>query len=153
MWAAANVLAPIMLLLAIILPGNKLLPLGGIIAMGLTPSLLVVTRGKLIRMILIGAFMLPIFLWSGTLIAPYATSAAKAVNAFPENLASSALISHSTLEGPIEKFVAYFVGLANSQGGMQILICLGVIAVYLGLFLWYRKEMIKRNEAYKLENK
>lgn len=153
MWAAANVLAPIMLLLAIILPGNKLLPLGGIIAMGLTPSLLVVTRGKLIRMILIGAFMLPIFLWSGTLIAPYATSAAKAVNAFPENLASSALISHSTLEGPIEKFVAYFVGLANSQGGMQILICLGVIAVYLGLFLWYRKEMIKRNEVYKLENK
>jgi len=153
MWAAANVLAPIMLLLAIILPGNKLLPLGGIIAMGLTPSLLVVTRGKLIRMIIIGAFMLPIFLWSGTLIAPYATSAAKAVNAFPENLASSAMISHSTLEGPIEKFVAYFVGLANSQGGMQILICIAVIAVYLGLFLWYRKEMIKRNEAYKLYNK
>lgn len=153
MWAAANVLAPIMLLLAIILPGNKLLPLGGIIAMGLTPSLLVVTRGKLIRMIIIGAFMLPIFLWSGTLIAPYATSAAKAVNAFPENLASSAMISHSTLEGPIEKFVAYFVGLANSQGGMQILICIAVIAVYLGLFLWYRKEMIKRNEAYKLDNK
>src|SRR5699024_8200619 len=29
-WAAANVLAPIMLLEAMILPGNKLLPLGGI---------------------------------------------------------------------------------------------------------------------------
>ena len=47
-WAAANVLAPIMLLEAMILPGNKLLPLGGIIAMGVTPALLVVTRGKLI---------------------------------------------------------------------------------------------------------
>ena len=116
--------------------------------MGLTPSLLVVTRGKLMRMIIIGVFMLPIFLWSGTLIAPYATEAAKAVNAFPEGLAESALISHSTLEGPIEKFVAYFVGLANSQGGTQILIALAVIAVYLGLFLWYRKEMIKRNKEY-----
>lgn len=68
-WAAANVLAPIMLLEAIILPGNKLLPLGGIIAMGVTPALLVVTRGKLIRMIVIGAIELPLFLWSGTLIA------------------------------------------------------------------------------------
>ncbi len=31
-WAAANVLAPIMLLESLILPGNGLLPLGGIIA-------------------------------------------------------------------------------------------------------------------------
>ncbi len=149
MWAAANILAPIMLLIAIILPGNKVLPLGGIIAMGLTPALLVVTRGRIIRMILIGIFMLPIFLWSGTLIAPYATEAAKSVNAFPAGLSESALITHSTLEGPVEKFVAYFVGLGNAQGGKQILIALVVIAVYLALFLWYRKEMIKRNEEYK----
>lgn len=149
MWAAANILAPIMLLIAIILPGNKVLPLGGIIAMGLTPALLVVTRGRIIRMILIGIFMLPIFLWSGTLIAPYATEAAKSVNAFPAGLSESALITHSTLEGPVEKFVAYFVGLGNAQGGKQILIALVVISVYLALFLWYRKEMIKRNEEYK----
>ena len=149
MWAAANILAPIMLLIAIILPGNKVLPLGGIIAMGLTPALLVVTRGRIIRMILIGIFMLPIFLWSGTLIAPCATEAAKSVNAFPAGLSESALITHSTLEGPVEKFVAYFVGLGNAQGGKQILIALVVIAVYLALFLWYRKEMIKRNEEYK----
>ena len=149
MWAAANILAPIMLLIAIILPGNKVLPLGGIIAMGLTPALLLVTRGRIVRMILIGIFMLPIFLWSGTLIAPYATEAAKSVNAFPAGLSESALITHSTLEGPVEKFVAYFVGLANAQGGKQILIALVVIAVYLALFLWYRKEMIKRNEEYK----
>lgn len=149
MWASANILAPIMLLIAIILPGNKVLPLGGIIAMGLTPALLVVTRGRILRMIIIGIFMLPVFLWSGTLIAPYATEAAKSVNAFPQGLSESALITHSTLEGPIEKFVAYFVGLANSQGGKQMLIALVVMAVYLALFLWYRKEMIKRNEEYK----
>lgn len=149
MWASANILAPIMLLIAIILPGNKVLPLGGIIAMGLTPALLVVTRGRILRMIIIGIFMLPVFLWSGTLIAPYATEAAKSVNAFPQGLSESALITHSTLEGPIEKFVAYFVGLANSQGGKQIIIALVVMAVYLALFLWYRKEMLKRNEEYK----
>lgn len=83
------------------------------------------------------------------MIAPYATEAAKSVNAFPSGLSESALITHSTLEGPVEKFVAYFVGLGNAQGGKQILIALVVIAVYLALFLWYRKEMIKRNEEYK----
>lgn len=151
MWAAANILAPIMLIMALILPGNKVLPLGGIIAMGLTPALLVVTRGKIIRMIIIGVFMLPIFLWSGTLIAPYATEAAKAVNAFPEGLSRSAMITHSTLEGPIEKFVAYFVGLANSQGGQMILIALVVLLVYLLLFIWYKKQMQIRNQEYKKE--
>lgn len=53
MWAAANVLAPIMLVIALVLPGNKILPLGGIIAMGLTPSLLIITRGKIMRMIIV----------------------------------------------------------------------------------------------------
>ncbi|MER2062926.1 MAG: PTS transporter subunit IIC, partial [Aerococcus urinaeequi] len=58
-WAVANVLAPIMLIEALVLPNNGLLPLGGIIAMGLTPALLVVTRGKIIRMIVIGTVLLP----------------------------------------------------------------------------------------------
>ena len=84
-----------MLLEAIILPGNKLLPLGGIIAMGVTPALLVVTRGKLIRMIVIGAIELPLFLWSGTLIAPFVTQTAKAVGAFPAGLNGSAMISYN----------------------------------------------------------
>ena len=117
-----NVLAPIMLLESrSILPGNKLLPLGGIIAMGVTPALLVVTRGKLIRMIVIGAIELPLFLWSGTLIAPFVTQTAKAVGAFPAGLSGSAMISHTTMEGPIEKFLGYLVGNA-SQGQIEFVI-------------------------------
>lgn len=92
-----------MLLEALVLPGNKILPLGGIIAMGVTPALLVVTRGKIIRMIIIGAVELPLFLWAGTLTAPFVTKTAKAVGAFPTGVAKSTLISHSTMEGPIEK--------------------------------------------------
>ena len=82
-WAAANVLAPILLIEALILPGNKVLPLGGIIAMGLTPALLVVTRGKLIRMIISGACLLPVFLLSGTAISEFVTKTAQAVWGFP----------------------------------------------------------------------
>lgn len=148
MWAAANILAPIMLLVAIVLPGNKLLPLAGIIAMGVTPALLVVTRGKLIRMIVIGAIELPLFLWSGTLIAQFVTKTAKTVGAFPANVSKDALISHTTLEGPIEKFLAYLVGNA-SQGEVTFIIyaTLGLV-VYLAIFIWYAGEMKKRNHIY-----
>ncbi|MGY0835930.1 PTS galactitol transporter subunit IIC [Aerococcus urinaeequi] len=147
-WAVANVLAPIMLIEALILPNNGLLPLGGIIAMGLTPALLVVTRGKIIRMIVIGTVLLPTFLYSGTLIAPFVTETAKQVGAFPADVASNALISHTTLEGPIEKFVAYFVGQA-SQGDIEMMIYAALaIALYLILFIWYAKQMKKRNAEY-----
>ena len=85
-WACANVLAPIMLVEAVLLSkvGNGILPLAGIIAMGVTPALLVVTRGKLIRMIVFGTLLLPLFLLSGTLIAPFVTDLAKGVDAFPK---------------------------------------------------------------------
>lgn len=147
-WAVANVLAPIMLIEALVLPNNGLLPLGGIIAMGLTPALLVVTRGRIIRMIVIGTVLLPTFLYSGTLIAPFVTETAKQVGAFPADVASNALISHSTLEGPIEKFVAYFVGQA-SQGDIEMILYAALaVAIYLVLFIWYAKEMKKRNAEY-----
>ncbi|WP_025730565.1 PTS galactitol transporter subunit IIC [Atopobacter phocae] len=148
MWAAANILAPIMLLEAIILPGNKLLPLGGIIAMGVTPALLVVTRGKLLRMIIIGAIELPLFLWSGTIIAPFVTETAKKVGAFPAGLSQSTLISHTTMEGPIEKFLGYLVGNASNGQSQYMLYAIGALVAYLLIFVWYAKEMKKRNEKY-----
>lgn len=144
-WAAANILAPIMLFEAIILPGNKLLPLAGIIAMGVTPALLVVTRGKLIRMIIIGTIELPLFLWSGSLMAPFITETAKKVGAFPKGISSSTLISHTTMEGPIEKFLAYFAGKGTAGDVQYMLYAVIALAVYTLLFFWYVAQMKKRN--------
>lgn len=152
MWAAANILAPIMLIMALFLPGNKILPLGGIIAIGLTPALLVVTRGKMIRMIITGCFMLPIFLWSGTAISGFVTNTAKAVGAFPAGLPAGTLITHSTLEGPIEKFIAILVG--QFGGNMTIANAITVIVVlivYILLFFWYSRQMKKRNKEYEMQ--
>ena len=149
MWAAANVLAPIMLLFALFLPGNGILPLGGIIAIGLTPALLVVCRGKILRMIIIGAFMIPVFLWSGTLIAPFVTDVAQTVGAMPAGVEAGTLITHATLEGPIEKFLAVIIAqAANNWQLTSILLAVGAIAVYLLLFVWYYKQMQKRNKVY-----
>lgn len=152
-WAAANVLAPIMLLEAMILPGNKLLPLGGIIAMGVTPALLVITRGKLLRMIIIDAIELPLFLWAGTLIAEFVTETAKKAGAFPKGLSSDTLISHTTMEGPLEKFLSYLVGHAVHGGCMFIVYAIVALAIYLLAFIWYAFEMKKRNKIYEEQGK
>ena len=151
-WAAANVLAPILLIEALILPGNQVLPLGGIIAMGLTPALLVVTRGKLIRMIISGACLLPVFLLSGTAISEFVTKTAQLVGAFPAGISQSAAITHSTLEGPVEKFIGIVVGKfggnMNLETGLTFAITIGL---YLLIFVWYAKQMKKRNKEYLLE--
>lgn len=148
MWAAANILAPILLLEALILPGNGILPLGGIIAMGLTPALLVVTRGKILRMIIIGALILPVFLISGTMIAPFVTKTAELVGAFPSGVEAGTLITHSTLEGPLEKILAVLVGQASTGQIEFIIYALIAVVVYVALFIWYAKEMKKRNAEY-----
>lgn len=152
MWAAANVIAPIMLVIALILPGNEILPLAGIIAIGLTPALLVVCRGKIIRMILIGTLMVPVFLWSGTLIAPFVTEVAQSVGAMPSGVSDGTLITHSTLEGPVEKFIAILIGKATDGYDLgPVMAALGALVAYFGLFTWYAKQMKKRNKAYEQE--
>ena len=130
-WACANVLAPIMLIEAVLLSkvGN-------------------VTRGKLIRMIIFGSLLLPLVLLSGTLIAPFATQLAKSVDAFPKGVASTQLITHSTLEGPVEKLLGWTIGNATTGDIKAILGVVVFLAFYIGIFAWYRKQMIKRNEEY-----
>lgn len=151
MWAAANVLAPILLLESLVLPGNHILPLGGIIAMGVTPALLVVTRGRIIRMIVIGAVEIPIFLWAGTLSAPFVTSVAKQVGAFPAGVKGGTMIAESTKEGPIEQFLAYAVGKSSTGEIKFILYAVIGLAAYCLVFWWYARQMKKRNAIYAKE--
>ncbi|MCT3030891.1 MAG: PTS glucitol transporter subunit IIA [Pediococcus sp.] len=151
MWAAANVLAPILLLESLVLPGNHILPLGGIIAMGVTPALLVVTRGRIIRMIVIGAVEIPIFLWAGTLSAPFVTSVAKQVGAFPAGVKGGTMIAESTKEGPIEQFLAYAVGKSSTGEIKFILYAVLGLAAYCLVFWWYARQMKKRNAIYAKE--
>lgn len=142
-WATANLLAPIMFLEALVLPGNKIMPLGGIIAMGVTPALLVVTRGKVIRMVVIGAVELPLFLWAGSLSADFVTSATRALTA-----SHIMAIGASTKEGPIEQFLAIALGKSSSGDLKWIGITAGGILVYVALFIWYARVMRRRNHTY-----
>jgi PTS system galactitol-specific IIC component len=103
----------------------------------------------MIRMIIIGVFEIPIFLWSGTAIAPCVTSLAKTIGAFPKGVAAGTLISHSTCEGPIEKFMSILIGKFGGNPSLQSgAIVVLALAAYLLLFFWYAKQMHKRNAEY-----
>ncbi len=141
-WAVANIMAPIMLIMAFILPGNEIIPLGGIIAMGLTPALLVVTDGKMIRMLIIGVICIPLTLYSATIIAPMVTNLATQVGAMPTDIPQGTMISHSTMENPYWLIMATQIGkLFKDFATSQILIVLSMIGFYSGCWVLYEKDM------------
>ncbi len=148
-WAVANILAIFFLLIALVLPGNDVLPLASIIATTLTPPLLIITDGKMIRMFIIGLFALPIFLWSSTMLAGVITQLAVATGAV--DIPSGVLISNASGEAPFIRMVIYAIsdGIANS--GEMLIAGLSGALIYAGLWVNYEKGMKKRNAL--LENK
>ena len=105
-------------------------------------------RSKLLEALKAVSYTHLLFLLSGTLIAPFATELAKGVGAFPEGVSQTQLITHSTLEGPIEKLLGWTIGNTTTGDIKAILGAVVFLVFYIGIFAWYRKQMIKRNEEY-----
>lgn len=62
------------------------------------------------------------------------------------------MITHSTLEGPVEKFLAILIGKLGEDFNMQNLIfAVLALSAYILLFIWYFKQMKKRNQQYQQE--
>ncbi len=151
LWAVANILAPILLLIAIFLPGNSVLPLGGILLTVLAPALLIITKAKVMRMTIIGTILVPLFLWGATKIAEFVTVTSKAMNNFPEGLSENTMIS-SVDSDPIEKLLAILFGKAAETLDMKlILFSIGAFVLYVLMFLWYFKQMRKENNKMSAE--
>lgn len=141
-----------MLLEAFILPGNKILPLGGIIAMVMTPALLVVCQGKMIRMLIISIFMIPLFLYSATLFAPMVTDLANQVGAFPSGINDNTMISHSTLENPYWMIMAVTFGKFVGTKSLQLfLLLIFLIGFYTLAWFIYVHDIKKKNLIYQKE--
>lgn len=146
LWAVCNILAPILLIVAVILPGNAVLPLGGILLTVLAPALLVITRGRIMRMTIIGTILIPVFLWAATLIAKFVTQTSIAMGNFPKGLEAGQMFS-SVDSDPLEKMLAIVIGKAVSHPGlMPIVYAVLALAAYLIMFAWYLRR-IKQVDA------
>ena len=140
-WAVVNLLAPILLLVAMVLPGNRVMPLGGILMTILTPALLVVTRGKVIRMTLIGTILIPFYLWSATIVAKFITKTSIAMNNLPKGMSKNQMFT-SIDSNPFEKMFAVIFGQgAHDLDLTKLLISAVCVVLYVLLFMWYRKQL------------
>lgn len=140
MWVVGIFLVPVMLLIAMIMPGNAVLPMGGIINLCLIVPALIITGGNILRMFILGIITTPLFLFVGTQFAPTITELATKVGTI--DIPAGQMITWSGLEAPLFRYI--FVKGAEIVNGNFV----GIILVAAWLVLWgyYVKEM-KAREA------
>lgn len=139
LWVAVIFTIPFLLVGAVALPGNIVLPFAGIINLSFVVGALLLTNGNVLRMIIHGLISTPLFLYGATYFTPYMTRLAEETN----TLQQTGQISWATFEGPDIRYI-----LANGFSGNLVAILLGV--VWLGLYEWLlqaRKKYNKKLEA------
>lgn len=98
-WVCAILMVPVFLGYAIILPGNQVLPLAGIINYSIAVGGLLLTGGNLVRMLVLGIISMPIYLYGATYLAPILSGLAEKTGAV-EGFKKGSLITWSSIEGP-----------------------------------------------------
>lgn len=106
-WFAIIAAIPFILIWAVILPGNKILPFAGIINIALVVPAYLVTKGNILRMVILSIIGIPFFLFVGTQFAPMITELGLATKAI--NIPAGQLISNSAIDGPIFTYAFSFL--------------------------------------------
>lgn len=98
-WVTAILLVPVFIGYAIILPGNLVLPLAGIINYSIAVGGLLLTGGNLLRMLVLGVISMPLYLYGATYLTPILTELANKTGAV-EGIKEGQQITWSSIEGP-----------------------------------------------------
>lgn len=134
LWVTVIILVPVMLIMAMLLPGNTVLPFAGIINLSFVVAALLLTGANLWRMLTLGVITTPIFLYGATYFAPVITNLAKSTGAV--HVKAGQQLSWSTFEGP--DFRLLFAQAFNGKWWA----ILGAI-VWLIIFIWLYKDQLK----------
>ncbi|MBO1306271.1 PTS galactitol transporter subunit IIC [Enterococcus sp. 669A] len=132
-WVTAILLVPVFIGYAIILPGNQVLPLAGIINYAIAVGGLLLTGGNLARMLVLGVITMPIYLYAATYLAPILSGLAESTGAV-EGFQSGQLITWSSIEGA--EFRIFFAEAFNMNP-----LAIGAVIVFVGLFYLLNKYM------------
>lgn len=128
-WVTVIILVPIMLVIAMILLHNTVLPIAGIINLSFVNAALLLTGANLLRMITLGIITTLIFLYGATYFAPVITNLAKSTGTVKVH--DGQQLSWSTFEGP--DFRLFFAQAFRGQWwaiALAILWILGFIWLY-----------------------
>lgn len=142
-WVTIILIVPIFIGYSLILPGNTVLPIAGVLNYSIAVGGLVLTGGNLYRMVILGLIFTPIYLYSATYFAPILTDLAHITGAV--NVAEGGSITWSTIEAPEMRI--FFAEAFNGN----VLAIVGSI-LFLALFYWVYKIMMTEkvpSERYK----
>lgn len=134
-WVAAILLVPVFIGYSIVLPGNAVLPLAGIINYSIAVGGLLLTGGNLVRMLIMGVISMPIYLYAATYLTPILTGLADRTGAV-EGIQKGQQITWSSIEGPefrilfAEAFKGNILGIIGS-------------VLFIAMFVWLYKYMSK----------
>jgi PTS system galactitol-specific IIC component len=143
-WVAAILNVPVLILWAVILPGNIVLPFGGIVALCSTITATIVTRNDVLRTTILTWISQPLWLYAGTYFANAITSLAREVGTvdIPSNVQ---YISWASMEMPSFRLAASTVGAIFTKGEIMPGIIIGPVVV--ALFFFSKRFLIRENEA------
>lgn len=135
--ATGLILTPIAIFLAVILPGNKIIPLGDLSVLTVPMAMVVLAcGGNIIRSVIIGIPIIIADLYISSYIAPLVTKVAKSVDfKFPEGASS---LINSFLDGgnPLRYWLVML-----SEGNIWSIIAIPVIA----LLLWWVYRLTRKD--------
>lgn len=97
-WSVAMLSAPMLLVLAFVLPHNSVLPFASLIFAAGTVGAVVLTQGDLVKSLLIMVLSAPVYLYSATWLAPYLTHVVRtsALITLPPSVNSVTWLSQDT---------------------------------------------------------
>lgn len=143
LWVAVIITIPVLLVMAIVLPGNQVLPFAGIINLSFVIGALLLTDANLGRMIFHGVISAPLFLYGATYFAPYITRLANETGA--ATVDKGKMLSWSTFEGPD---IRYLFSTAFSGNIISIVLLVGWLALF---YIMYQNKK-KYNATIGMEN-
>jgi PTS system galactitol-specific IIC component len=141
--AVALLCVPLALLLALVLPGNRMLPFGDLAAL---PFYLLwgvaASRGNMVRGLINAVFILCGILWIGTSLAPLTTELARTAHFAPEGMSGAAGHYREWSGVALGSHVIPWIVLSLFRPGSPAFV-VGVIAaiVYGGVWWWVRGEI------------
>ncbi|MBB3908755.1 PTS galactitol transporter subunit IIC [Anoxybacteroides rupiense] len=138
--ASSLIMVPIVLLLAIIVPGNKVLPFGDLATIPFIVSMMVpIFRGNVIRTVVASTIALGFGLLLATYISPLFTQAAKNVGfSFPEGTNSIS----SLVDGAVPTTAIFLFGAKLGYIGLMIIALIALATAY-----YINKRPNKTNES------
>ncbi len=127
----ALIIIPLTIAMALFLPGNRVLPFADLAVVPFRVAMVVaLTRGNLLKNILIGLVVTASLLWCGTLTAPVLTSIAQSVGI--ELGGTALLISSFASTAMIQSFLVFIAFSYNPVIGIPLLF-LGFLGYWLAL--------------------